>query len=133
MNHGSLRFLVALSATSLMLIISSDLIDGSQAKSTAQSPRTMTGSSLPHNTLTETILNVDPIGQLGGPILALEIQGNYAYLGAGTHLIILDISDPHFPHAVGTYASPDSIKDLAVSGNYVYLVNRNSAGDCPQV
>ncbi len=125
MNHGSLRLFTALSATSLMLIISGALINGPQPKSAAESPGTITAYSLPHNALTETTLNVEAIGQMGGPILALKIQGNYAYLGEGTHLIILDTSDPRSPRAIGNYASSDLIKDLAVSGIYAYLANWN--------
>ena len=38
--------------------------------------------------------NVEFIGHIGGPTYAVAVQGNYAYVGEGPSLTILDISNP---------------------------------------
>jgi hypothetical protein len=37
------------------------------------------------------------IGQIGGPAYTVALQGDYAYIGAGQRLLILDVSDPSLP------------------------------------
>ena len=39
--------------------------------------------------------------QMGGAITALDVQGDYAYLGIGPRLVVLDVSDPTDPFLVG--------------------------------
>ena len=72
--------------------------------------------------------NVDFIGQIGGITYAVAVQGNYAYIGVGQRLVILDISDPSSPVEVGrTDIFPDAlISDIAVSGDYAYVADGES-------
>jgi hypothetical protein len=45
--------------------------------------------------------NVELVGQIGGATLAVAVQGDYAYLGMGPRLVVLDISDPANPTMMG--------------------------------
>jgi len=50
---------------------------------------------------TQTFSNVEFIGQIGGSIGAMTVQGNYAYVRTGYSLAILNISDKTRPARVG--------------------------------
>jgi hypothetical protein len=43
--------------------------------------------------------NVELVGHIGGVTDAVFVQGNYAYIGEGPRLTILDISNPASPSA----------------------------------
>jgi hypothetical protein len=44
--------------------------------------------------------NVEFVGQIGGATRAVSIQGDYAYIGLGPRLAVLDISNPAAPTVV---------------------------------
>ncbi|MFZ1599408.1 MAG: hypothetical protein WAW26_26465, partial [Anaerolineae bacterium] len=44
---------------------------------------------------------IELVGQIGGSILAVEVHGNYAYVGVGPRLVITNVSDPAHPAFVG--------------------------------
>ncbi len=64
----------------------------------------------------------------------VAISGNYAYVTSGFYLTdniygqleIVDISNPSSPALVGSYDIVGGTIDIAVSGNYVYIVNGNN-------
>lgn len=61
-------------------------------------------------------------GQFGGTVTAMATQGNYAFVGIGLRLVILNISDPSTPLFVGeTPYFPDQVNDVAVLGNYAFV------------
>lgn len=62
------------------------------------------------------------IGQIGGPTQAVAVQGNYAYLGVGLRVIVLDVTDPTSPREVGSSTGfSDFVRDIAVSGTVAYV------------
>jgi hypothetical protein len=62
--------------------------------------------------------NVELVGQIGGITETVAVQGNYAYIGVGPHLVILDVSDPAHPMVVGqTGVLPGVVKSIAVAGD----------------
>jgi len=62
------------------------------------------------------------VGQLGGPTSAVAVQGNYAYVGIGLRLTVLDISDPANPRELGATAPfPYFVQGIAVSGTRAYV------------
>ena len=64
----------------------------------------------------------DAIGQTGGPTQGIAVQGNYAYIGVGPRLVVVDISDPANPHQVGASAMLDDfVLGVAVSDTHVYV------------
>ncbi len=66
--------------------------------------------------------HVDLVGQTGGSPAGLEVSGNYAYLGAGPRLQVMDISSPLAPAPVSeTPPFAGLVRDVAVSGSYAYL------------
>lgn len=68
--------------------------------------------------------NVELVGQLGGSVEGVAVQGTYAYIGVGPRLFIINITDPTSPTVVGkTQPLPDIVKSLAVVGNYAYVAD----------
>ena len=68
--------------------------------------------------------NVEFVGHIGGTTKAVAVQGNYAYIGEGGALTILDISNPASPTVVGKTAPlPDIVQDVYVSGDYAYIAD----------
>ena len=73
----------------------------------------------PSNTQTSFEL----LSMFGGLIQAVSISGNFAYIGTGSILTILDISDPSHPVKVGkTEMLGGEVRDIAVAGNRAYVV-----------
>lgn len=63
-----------------------------------------------------------PAGQVGGIIYAVETQGNHAYIGIGTKLVVWDITNPAQPTPIG--ASPilaDVVRDIELSGTQAFV------------
>jgi parallel beta-helix repeat protein len=61
------------------------------------------------------------VGQIGGPIQAVAIQGNYAYVGVGLRLVVLDVSEPITPKEIGnTTPFLEFVNDVAVSDTLIF-------------
>jgi len=68
--------------------------------------------------------NVEFVGQIGGTMNAVALQGNYAYVGVGPRLVILNIANLANPVVVGqTGVLPAIVADVAVAGNYAYVAD----------
>ncbi len=68
--------------------------------------------------------NVDLVGHMGGFSVAVFVQGNYAYIGEGLRLTILDISNPATPNVIGKTAPlAGLIWDIYVSGSIAYVAS----------
>jgi len=62
------------------------------------------------------------VGQIGGPTQAVAVQGNYAYVGVGLRLVVLDVSDPADLVEVGNTAPfPYFVEDVVVQGDLAYV------------
>ena len=67
-------------------------------------------------------VTLELVGQIGGATDAVHVVGNYAYIGVGQRLVILDVSDPTNPRQVGrTGLLPDIVRDVHVVHNYAYI------------
>lgn len=55
---------------------------------------------------------------------SIAISGNYAYVVGGNGLIILNISDPVSPQLAGSYSDSTISGSVTVSGDHVYVANR---------
>jgi hypothetical protein len=68
--------------------------------------------------------DIQLVGHVGGQISAVALQGQYAYVGIGPRLVILDISTPATPTLVGqTSVLPDIVLGVAGSGTYAYIAD----------
>lgn len=66
--------------------------------------------------------SLEVVGQLGGDLEVVGVQGNYAYVGLGPRLVILNISNPAQPISLGqTAVLPGAVRSVAVAGNYAYV------------
>ncbi len=62
------------------------------------------------------------VGQIGGPTQAVAVQGQYAYVGVGLRLVVLDVSTSITPTEVGVTAPfPYFVEDIAISGTRAYV------------
>ena len=66
---------------------------------------------------------IDLLGQLGGAVSALELSGNLAWIGEGSGLVAIDISNPNAPTALGRIGLPCMLNDIAISGTTAYVAN----------
>jgi hypothetical protein len=64
---------------------------------------------------------IELIGQLGGLNQCVEVRGNYAYLGEGSSLVVLDISNLAQPTPVGRINCPGMVNGIALNGNFAYV------------
>jgi len=68
--------------------------------------------------------NVEFVGHIGGSTYAVAVRGDYAYIGEGPRLTILDVSDPASPIVVGKTAPlPDVVWDVYMAGGYAYVAD----------
>jgi hypothetical protein len=66
--------------------------------------------------------NVQPIGHIGGASYAVAVLDNYAYIGQGPSMIILNIADPAGPVVLGKSSLlPGMVEGLTVLGDYAYI------------
>jgi len=65
-------------------------------------------------------------GSVGGSSNAVAVSGNYAIIGQGATLAIVDISDPCEPAAVGQVRLDDVIQRIAVQGDMAYAASGSS-------
>jgi hypothetical protein len=73
---------------------------------------------------TPTSHNVELVGHYEGEVRAVFVQGNYAYLGEGSNLTILDISTPTSPTVAGQITPPDGyVWAIYSSGGYAYIAD----------
>ncbi|KPJ48523.1 MAG: hypothetical protein AMJ41_04740, partial [candidate division Zixibacteria bacterium DG_27] len=69
-------------------------------------------------------VNVDLVGRaLYGPCGAVFVKGDYAYVGAGGCLLILNIAEPNSPFLQGRIYTPGLIQRIELKGNHLYLAD----------
>jgi hypothetical protein len=71
--------------------------------------------------------NLELLGHIGGGASGLAIQGDYAYMGEGPKLTVLDISNPYTPTLAGqSELLPYLIVDMDVQGDTVYAADNDT-------
>ena len=63
---------------------------------------------------------IGPAGQLGGESYCVALQGDYAYMGQGNSLSVINISGEE-PQKVASLALPDMPQDIFLNGDYAYI------------
>jgi hypothetical protein len=61
-------------------------------------------------------------GRVGGPSMAVAIQGDFAFLGYSFEFAVVDLSNPEQPVRVGYL--PLSANDVTIEGNFAYIAGR---------
>jgi hypothetical protein len=110
-----------------MLLMAASLAGALQAWSDTQTAP-LDAASIPMarslDSSTAVSQNVELVGQLGGFMSSVALQGDTAYVGIGASLVILDVSDSAHPFAVGqTLPFPDLVSNVAVSGTHAYVAD----------
>ena len=57
-----------------------------------------------------------------GPCQAVDVEGNYAYIGNGPTFQVLDISNAASPKIVGEYLTDGYVYDIKLSGSLAFVV-----------
>lgn len=71
---------------------------------------------------TTEIQGIELVGYLGGDqAQTVSVQGDYAYVGFGIQLAVVDVSDPGRPQRVGYVVLPNRVLDIAVADAYAYI------------
>jgi hypothetical protein len=71
-------------------------------------------------------INVDLVGRWAhGPCYAADVEGDYAYIGNGGAFQVLDVSTVDDPQLVAEINLSNTIHNLVLHGNHVYLVDRD--------
>jgi hypothetical protein len=74
-------------------------------------------------------VRLDLVDQMGGATMAVAVQGRHAYLGVGTRLEVLDISQPDRPVRVGrSPILPNIVRDVAIAGDYAFVAVAGAPG-----
>ena len=58
-----------------------------------------------------------------GPVAAVAVRGGYAYIGSGTAVVVVEVSDPSWPVRVGFADTPDYVQDITIEGSYAYVAD----------
>lgn len=82
--------------------------------------------TIPEPGAADTAKNVTFIGHMGGDTRTVATQGNYAYVGEGPRLTVMDVSNPVTPTVVDkTLPMPGLVGHVAVAGGYAYVAAGN--------
>jgi len=65
-------------------------------------------------------------GHFGGPTYATAVSGNYAYVGQGQDLVVLDVSNPSQLLELGRIYTLGLVYDIKISGSYAYVADENT-------
>lgn len=73
--------------------------------------------------ITQPIAKLELINRLGGPVLAVAVQEQVAYVGHSFEFAILDLRDPSAPARIAWL--PISSNDITLHGKYAYVAGRD--------
>jgi hypothetical protein len=108
------------SLTTGILITVILLTSCTQSPAESPAPTTLPETQPTEKTSKPELLKV--VGQIGGPTQTVALQGDYAYVGVGLRLIVLDITNPSSPKEIGaTEPFGWYVEDMAVAGNAAFV------------
>lgn len=112
-----LALVIALSAAALALILMWTLL---RAETPACAEESMHADS--YGPGQYPVEHMELVGQIGGETYTADVQGDYAYVGVGPRVLILDISDPTNPTLLSqTEVMVGVVRAVEVEGNHAYV------------
>ncbi|MDQ2996411.1 MAG: IPT/TIG domain-containing protein, partial [Chloroflexota bacterium] len=63
------------------------------------------------------------VGSIGGGVPTVAVSGTLAYIGEGSELTILDVSNPATPARLGGLTTRERVQDIELAGNRLYLTD----------
>ncbi len=109
------------------LTVTPAVMPGAQPPTTA--PPSIANFATPTTSLTSVAQShqsvaLELVGQLSGTSVTVAVQGQYAYLGVGPRLAVVDISNPRAPRLVAQSAVlPGFVGAVVVRDRYAYVGN----------
>ena len=91
--------------------------------------QTATGSATNANGFTygvERGNGIELVTAIGGRAFGLAVQGNYACVGEGSSLLVMNISNPANPALFGRLPLPGKVMDIALFGQYAYVADADA-------
>ena len=73
--------------------------------------------------ITNAITGEDFISHRGGSITTVVVNGNYAYVGQGQDMLVLNVSDVSNPVEVGRVTTPAIVTNIVISGSHAYVAD----------
>jgi hypothetical protein len=80
------------------------------------------------NTSGVFLSDAEQTGSIGGASYGLTMQGDIAYLGEGTSVSILDVSDVARPQKLANLTFPSLVWDMDIEGSLLFVANGNTGG-----
>lgn len=71
-------------------------------------------------------MNLELMGQIGGSVTAVELAGSLAWIGEGSGLVGINISNPASPSPVGRIGLPGMVGDISIVSGNAYVANLES-------
>jgi parallel beta-helix repeat protein len=71
-------------------------------------------------------ITIDPVTSFGGKASSIAIQGNYAYMGQGLSIRILDITNPQIAQDVAGMTMSDEVLDISIQGSTLYTITSDN-------
>ena len=67
---------------------------------------------------------INLVGSIGGGCYGVAVQGNYAYVGEGRSLLVLNVSTPSNPSKIGQLTLPSFVRGVAIlNQQYAYVAD----------
>ena len=60
---------------------------------------------------------------VSGDCYSLDVSSNYAFIGEGRNLVVVNVSSPSSPSRVNSILLPGTVYDIKIWGNYAYIAN----------
>jgi hypothetical protein len=71
---------------------------------------------------------IEQVDSFGGATYGLAVQDNTVYLGEGTNVTIVDVSDATKPDKLASLSFPSLVWDMHVEGSLLFVANGNTGG-----
>ena len=68
-------------------------------------------------------IGMEYAGSIGGGVPTVAVSGTLAYIGEGSELTVLDVSNPAAPTRIGGLTTRERVQDIELAGSRLYLTD----------